>query len=601
MIINNYINLIYYIIISLLLISFMTLITDKKYIKYILILSILNCIYIIIIYINYHIFYNLIDIINNVFICNFLKTFHINSNIIFHFNQPLLSIILLILFVYTMVNIYNLIYIRDINNVKIYLFLINLFVVNMILFCVIIDIIFLYVIWEIIGIISYFIIGLNKKFTMPSITIFVINKIGGMCILMSVLIISDYYDTSYLNNIISNDKKLSFLLLTSAFTKLAQWPFNRWIIHAMNAPIYVSAFIHSTTILLLGILITIKSYHLLDINFSQFYYVAMLTITNIFCFYKLFREYNIKIILAYLTIVQYGLIMMLVLLNEIQLAVNCIVLHALYKYAFFLFLQLINNNTLDIRYIKFSNKYLYIILISLILSMGGMPFLNSFYIKNIILYSLFYKKNMSLCKIIYIINILLTYLFISIICSKVFAILIRLLNKKTEKYKNNYYFHFILLFINYIYLYFYNIFCYQYFKIDNIFISIYTYILIPMAILISYIYYYFYFKSFKEKNDNKNNYNKWRNLVCQIKNFNKKINFYKSIFHEFFKKKQNMISYIFLYKIHGKMIYICSSKTLYKYIKNINSNIISNIFQDNINPIFISFIFLIIIYIITNF
>ncbi|KMK77196.1 Na+/H+ antiporter subunit A [Alkalihalobacillus pseudalcaliphilus] len=102
------------------------------------------------------------------------------------------------------------------------------------------------------------------------------------------------------------------LVLLGAFTKSAQFPFHIWLPDAMEAPTPVSAYLHSATMVKAGIYLVARLTPVFGVATSWVWIlmiVGLVTLTwGALC---ALRQYDLKGILAYSTISQLGLIMML--------------------------------------------------------------------------------------------------------------------------------------------------------------------------------------------------------------------------------------------------------------------------------------------------
>ncbi len=124
------------------------------------------------------------------------------------------------------------------------------------------------------------------------------------------------------------------LVLIGCFTKSAQFPFHFWLPHAMAAPTPVSAYLHSATMVKAGVFLLARLWPVLA---GTELYTGIVSsvglVTMIFgAFVALFRH-DLKSILAYSTISQLGLLVML-LGFSLELAAVAAVLHILNHAAF---------------------------------------------------------------------------------------------------------------------------------------------------------------------------------------------------------------------------------------------------------------------------
>ncbi|MFN3517925.1 MAG: proton-conducting transporter membrane subunit, partial [Sphingomonas sp.] len=130
------------------------------------------------------------------------------------------------------------------------------------------------------------------------------------------------------------------LILLGAFTKSAQFPFHFWLPHAMAAPTPVSAYLHSATMVKAGVFLLARLWPVLAGTDLWFALVATTgLVTLIFgASVALFRD-DLKAILAYSTISQLGLMVMLLGFATpaaVVAAIFHILNHAAFKAALFM-------------------------------------------------------------------------------------------------------------------------------------------------------------------------------------------------------------------------------------------------------------------------
>ncbi len=548
-------NIVLYVILLLTII-----IIPYKYIKYSIISIISFHILLTLILLFCCFIYYIYDIKTEYFIHIFNLLIFNKLNICMNIHINYINIYLLgtIFFIGILIQLYSLQYIINYEYIRMYWFLINAFIFFTTGFIVSNDIIIMLFFLDIIGTISYFLIGIKidtiSKMKVDNI-IFYFNKISSSCLLAAIILILYLNNTTNINYSINtyNSSIITFLILIFSYIKLSQWPFTNWIISAMSAVIPISAFIHTTTITTIGILIIIKMSQIIDTSISIpiTFYISF--ITNLVCSYKLLFSFNIKEILAYLTVIQYSHIMVLTVINKLLYSILCIIIHAFYKSLFFLVLGLIllKKNKINIKniYIKIKSQiYLYYTISSFIIS--GFPFLNSFFIKNIILHNIYTFDNINFyTKYALILSIIISYTVSTIVITKQWTII------TSNTYKNDISINIvsniicgILVIINVIIC---SILIINYSKIFdyiNYITFIHSYYITPFVMIITFIYYYF------NTNNNINN-NSISTSRCYL--FNNMI---------FYIEKSNyIVDYLFV------IIYIFIYKTIiyYKYINHI--------------------------------
>ena len=139
------------------------------------------------------------------------------------------------------------------------------------------------------------------------------------------------------------------LILLGAFTKSAQFPFHFWLPHAMAAPTPVSAYLHSATMVKAGVFLLARLWPVLagsDLWFGVVTSVGL--VTMVFGAAVALFRHDLKAILAYSTISQLGLMVMLLGFGTaaaVTAAVFHILNHAAFKAALFMHAGIIDHET----------------------------------------------------------------------------------------------------------------------------------------------------------------------------------------------------------------------------------------------------------------
>lgn len=139
------------------------------------------------------------------------------------------------------------------------------------------------------------------------------------------------------------------LILAGAFTKSAQFPFHFWLPHAMAAPTPVSAYLHSATMVKAGVFLLARLWPVLAGTDLWFGIVAPIgLLTMLFGAGVALFRYDLKAILAYSTISQLGLMVMLLGFGTgaaVVAAIFHILNHAAFKAALFMHAGIVDHET----------------------------------------------------------------------------------------------------------------------------------------------------------------------------------------------------------------------------------------------------------------
>ena len=185
------------------------------------------------------------------------------------------------------------------------------------------------------------------------------------------------------------------LILLGCFTKSAQFPFHFWLPHAMAAPTPVSAYLHSATMVKAGVFLLARLWPVLA--GTELYTIIVSSvglITMVFGAAVALFRHDLKSILAYSTISQLGMLVMLLgfsLEAAALAAVLHILNHAAFKAALFMSAGIVEHETgtRDIRRLGGLAKVMPITAAVVTLaaaSMAGLPPLGGFISKELMLY-----------------------------------------------------------------------------------------------------------------------------------------------------------------------------------------------------------------------
>ena len=214
------------------------------------------------------------------------------------------------------------------------------------------DVILLFVFWELTSITSFLLVGFNHTSSdarNAARQALFLTMAGGIALLAGLLLLSDMAGSWSLSGIVAaapdymDDPRLSYaivLILIGAFTKSAQFPFHFWLPNAMSAPTPVSAYLHSATMVKLGIYLMAR----LDPAFNELLLWEILligtgAITAVWAAMLALRERDLKRILARSTLSALGTLTLLIGLpsSTAGLAVIAFLFaHAVYKAPLFM-------------------------------------------------------------------------------------------------------------------------------------------------------------------------------------------------------------------------------------------------------------------------
>ena len=233
----------------------------------------------------------------------------------------------------------------------------------------------MYFFWELVGVMSYLIIGFDYKNSVKSEAsrrVFLTNRIGDTALLGGI-IFSSYLMYNYSGNLsfaaLSFEDMNAITTLISAYTdtpvfyllcilfiigaavKSAQFPFYTWLQDAMEAKLPVSALLHSATMVAAGAYLLIRMLPLFTLEASVLQIIAWLGIlTALICSILASIETHPKKVLAYSTSANFGLMFFAIGILNVKAALIFFVAHAFIKSMLFLS---IDENENFVNYITF--------------------------------------------------------------------------------------------------------------------------------------------------------------------------------------------------------------------------------------------------------
>nr|YP_004841925.1 NADH dehydrogenase subunit 5 [Chelus fimbriata]ADN12046.1 NADH dehydrogenase subunit 5 [Chelus fimbriata] len=260
--------------------------------------------------------------------------------------------------------------------------------------------------WEGVGLMSFMLITWWRsrlKANESSMQAIIYNRIGDIGLIMTIcwlFLLLDTLDLSMvysMSHIVPTTPILGLILAATA--KSAQFGMHPWLLAAMEGPTPVSALLHSSTMVVAGIYLLIQMQPLLTNNsiaLSTCLFIG--SITTLYAATHAMTKNDIKEIIAYSTLSQLGLMMVTMGLCLPKLAFMHLCLHAFFKSMLFLCAGNIihaMHGEQDIRKMGALHKTLPTTSSCFTigtLALAGMPFLSSFYSKDIIIESMLTSK-----------------------------------------------------------------------------------------------------------------------------------------------------------------------------------------------------------------
>jgi multicomponent K+:H+ antiporter subunit A len=268
------------------------------------------------------------------------------------------------------------------------------------------NVLLMLVFWELTSLSSFLLIGYWKHLPegrQGARMALVVTGMGGLALIGGMLILGQIAGSYDLTVILTQKAVIQahplyipalLLILLGCFTKSAQFPFHFWLPHAMAAPTPVSAYLHSATMVKAGLFLMARLWPVMAGTDAWFMIVATTGLITMVlgALIALFKD-DLKALLAFSTISHLGLVTMLLGFGtEIAavVAIFHIINHATFKAALFMTAGIIDHEagTRDIKRLGGLRRAMpitFVIGTLAALSMAGVPFLNGFLSKEMML------------------------------------------------------------------------------------------------------------------------------------------------------------------------------------------------------------------------
>jgi multicomponent K+:H+ antiporter subunit A len=270
------------------------------------------------------------------------------------------------------------------------------------------DVITLFIFWEGTSIVSFLLVAYKYKDEAARKSAFkalFITGGGGIALLAGLLFMANIVGSTQIRAILAQGDLVRespyylvmlALIAFGAFTKSAQFPAHIWLPGAMHAPTPASAYLHSATMVKAGIYLLARLNPALGFTEEWFWLLTVVGIvTMLVGAYMGLKQNDLKALLAYSTISQLGILVMLIGQDDksaYKALVIGVLAHALYKSALFMAAGIIDHEagTRDLRGLGGLRRAMPItfgVTMLAALSMAGLPPLFGFLAKETLLAS----------------------------------------------------------------------------------------------------------------------------------------------------------------------------------------------------------------------
>ncbi|MEP5759058.1 MAG: monovalent cation/H+ antiporter subunit A, partial [Litoreibacter sp.] len=275
------------------------------------------------------------------------------------------------------------------------------------------NILLLLIFWELTSLSSFLLIGYWKHLPegrQGARMALTVTGMGGLSMIGGMLLLGQIVGSYDLSVILQNRELIQadphylpalILILLGCFTKSAQFPFHFWLPHAMAAPTPVSAYLHSATMVKAGIFLMARMWPVLSGTNEWFVIVTSAgLITMVLGAVIALFKHDLKSLLAFSTVSHLGLITMLLGTGTpfgAMAAVFHILNHATFKAALFMIAGIVDHetHTRDIRRLgglRHLMPITFVLATLASLSMAGIPLLNGFLSKEMMLEEAYHTK-----------------------------------------------------------------------------------------------------------------------------------------------------------------------------------------------------------------
>ncbi len=265
-------------------------------------------------------------------------------SISFDFNRLTIPLMLIVASISFLVHIYSIGFFKGDPSLSQYFSTLGLFTFSMLGLTLSENLFQVFIFWELVGLCSYLLIGYYRhkpKASQAATKSFIINKIGDAGFLIALMLLwsaSGELGISTLDSVVLlPDIKtwISAAVLLAVLTKSAQFPFHTWLPAAMEGPTPVSALIHSATMVAAGVFLMARL-HFLFTPITLQVAAILGAITAIMGGLNALKETDLKKILAWSTLSQLGLMIMVAGNSGFNASFFHLLSHAIFKSGLFL-------------------------------------------------------------------------------------------------------------------------------------------------------------------------------------------------------------------------------------------------------------------------
>ena len=266
------------------------------------------------------------------------------------------------------------------------------------------NLLLVFVFWEITALCSYALISFHNddpKAVAGGIKALIITQIGGIGLLVGALLVYSYMGTFDIPTFLAQSGKLpagilalmAFGFLIAAAAKSAQFPFQTWLPDAMEAPTPISALIHAATMVNAGVYLLARFFPAFaPVPGWRLAVILVGMLSALLAAVMALVATDLKRVLAYSTVSQLGFMVYAIGAGGIYASMFHLVSHAVFKALLFLGAGAVIHSvgTRDMRLMGGLGKkmpFIRTVFVIGALALAGLPILNGFWSKELILES----------------------------------------------------------------------------------------------------------------------------------------------------------------------------------------------------------------------
>lgn len=241
--------------------------------------------------------------------------------------------------------------------------------------------------WDWLGITSIFLIIFypNKTSIINSRLTIYYNRLGDLLLIVALIILISMGQLIWIS--LNYNLWVAIIFTACLITKRAQFPISSWLPAAMRAPTPISAIVHSSTLVTAGIYLITKILNLVSLSGLSESIVGIFSIRFILGGLIAIKEYDLKKMVAFSTIRQIRIILLIITKFNILLGIVHIVIHAIFKTRIFcwigiVFLSNVDNQDWQKMKIGGCSKIKSIIILIRLLRIVGLHYSSRFYTKH---------------------------------------------------------------------------------------------------------------------------------------------------------------------------------------------------------------------------